>query len=239
MVVADDQDIDFRTELEDAVCPVAAALFIILGIEADMGCDDDYIHLVLDDVHHLAGSRADRSVDERIGLLSIPAWCVGIGQADKADLDARSLDDGIRLCSHGSVDPGQVRRQNREVGKRLQPPNEILTEVELVVAQRHGIVLEQVHRTHDRVLPLAFVIQVVGHDVALDGIAVVDQDHIVLLFSHLLYIGGDPCHAGVGGVLVILITETPHIAMQIGGSQNDEVLRTGYLNGWLGCQKTQ
>jgi hypothetical protein len=109
--------------------------------------------------------------------------------------------------------PWPGSRQNREVCKNLQPRYEILAEIELVVAKRHAVIIHQIHGTHDRMLPFTLVVQVVGHDVALDGIAVVDQDHIVLLFAHLLHIAGDSCHTVVGGVLVILIAEPPYITV--------------------------
>ena len=115
--------------------------------------------------------------------------------------------------------PGHVCRKNREIGQGLQPGDEVFPEVEFVVAECHAVILKHIHGCHNRMVPFPLVIQVIGHDVALDGISVVNKDHIGLFRPYFLDIGGNPCHAGIGGFLVVLIAEPPDVAMYIGSPE--------------------
>ena len=67
------------------------------------------------------------------------------------------------------------------------------------------------------------VVEVVGHDGALDVIAGVDEDGVGILRPDLLDVGVEAGHAVVVGFLVVLVGVAPDIAVHIRGAQDGEV----------------
>ena len=89
----------------------------------------------------------------------------------------------------GQLALGQVGADEREIRAGQHLEHEVEAVVELVVAERRAIVAQRVHRLDDRmdvaVLHAALIGDVVAHRVALQEVAIVDEDRIGRLGADL------------------------------------------------------
>ena len=113
-------------------------------------------------------------------------------QAEDADLEITLADDGMRLARERlarRVDD-DVRRHDRELRLLDARERDIRAVVELVVAERHGIVAHGIHEVDGR-LALAEIDEVA----VLDGIAGIDEQDLVALGLVVLLERRDRRHA--------------------------------------------
>ena len=103
-----------------------------------------------------------------------------------------------------------------------------------MVAHGPGVVAQIQHDLHHGVQDIGLLVDgVLGHQVALDGVAVVDEDHVIAVGSaQLLDDGGGADH----GVLILLLggnVELGGAAVHIGGGHHGELEGIGQLGGDL------
>ena len=231
VVVGHLEDVDLRVVVQDLLGGVGAALLVKLGVHAHVGGDHDHVGLIADGVDGLAhghvGGLKGGVLDAL--LAAVPDGHIGGDHADDGHLHAIPLHDGpARAGDELAVGVGDVGGQDGELGLGEDGLHGGDAPVELVVAQSHGVIAHVVHGGDDGVgLLRGLVVQVVGHDGALDVVAGVDEDGVGVLRPHLLDVGVQAGHAVVGGLGVVLVGEAPDIAVHIRGAQDGDVLLAG------------
>ncbi len=172
-----------------------------------------------------------------VGL--VPDRDAGVGQAEDADLDLdavveRELLDEVRREHRllgGRVD--RVGTEQREVQLRLEGAQVLDAVVELVVAERGGVVPAEVHRGRHRVGAAVGDRRdpgvVVGQRGALDGVAGVDGDDrlAAVLALERLDQGGhlgdaDVVGRGIGELGVLEVVPVEDVAVQVGGAEHGQ-----------------
>ena len=228
MVVGDLEHVNLRVVVQDLLGGIGAVLFVELGVQAHVGGDHDEVGLCADlrdgGLHGGAGGLIGAAVDAL--LAAVPDGHVGGDHADDGHLHAVLLHDGpARAGDQLAVGPLHVGGQHGELGLADDLLHGGDAPVEFVVAQRHGIVAHVIHGGDDGMgLVRSLVVDVVGHNGALDVVARVDEDGVGILGAHLLDVGVEAGHAVVGALLVVLIAVAPDVAMHIRGAQNGDVL---------------
>ena len=225
MGMPNDKHINLRAKLKDSKASITASVNIILRIQSHMSNNYQDIDLVIQDIHYPSCSRTYRGIDKGIGLFTIPSWCIWIGKADDTDLYSRPLYYGVRQGGHGAINSGHICGKHWEICQFLHTFDQVLSKIELMVSQCKTVIIQEIHRTDDRMLAFSLVIQIISHDIPLDNITIIYQDDSWMFLTHLRHIGSNAGHTVVVCLLVVLITESPDISMNICGGKNDQFLR--------------
>ena len=228
VVVGHLEHVDLRVIVQNLLGGVGAVLLVELGVHTHVGGDHDHVGLVADG----GDGGLDGGVGGLIGaglhtlLAAVPDGHVGGDHADDGHLHAVPLHDGpAGAGDEFTAGVLHVGGQNGEVGLAGDGLHGVDAPVELVVAQSHGVIAHEVHGGDDGVgLIGGLVVEVVGHDGALDVITGVDEDGVGVLGPDLLDVGVEAGHAVVGGLFIVLIGVTPDIAVHIGGAKDGDVL---------------
>ena len=168
--------------------------------------DDDFGALLLHLRHPGLGGLDDVAGHRLAGKMPrIPGHDLRRHEADQADADRMlgprpvldllvedhiGLQEQLVLGGVGSqLALGQVGADEREIRAGQHLEHEVEAVVELVIAERRALVAQRVHRLDDRmdvaVLHAALIGDVVAHRVALQEIAIVDEDRIGRLGANL------------------------------------------------------
>ena len=228
MVVGHLEHVDLRVVVQDLLGGVGAALLVKLGVHTHVGGHHDHVGLVADLVDGLAHGHVGGLIGGVLDALltAVPDGHVGGDHADDGHIHAVLLHDGPAGAGDAlAVGAGDVGSQHGEVGLTQDGLHGGDAPVELVVAQGHGVIAHVVHGGDDGVgLVGGLVVDIVGHDGALDIVARVDEDGVGILSPDLLDVGVQPGHAVVVSLFVVLIGVAPDVAVHIRGAQNGDVL---------------
>jgi hypothetical protein len=215
--------------------------------------DHDDVGTLAPHLGHVPGGLLDEAAEAHlpldVGL--VPDGDPGVGQAEDADLDRLAVrgpdrpDDVRRERGLAVLVVGRVRRQQREVELLLERAQVRDAVVELVVAQRRGVVADRVHgRGHgvldarrDR-LDLRVVVRERG---ALDGVARVDEERVAVaaVRPDLVHERRDlgQTHVVVGAVVVLRVLEVVPVqsaAVQVRRAHDRELVLGGVVATALG-----
>ena len=182
----------------------------------------------------------ERHLPLDVGL--VPDGDTGVGQTEDADLERAGLRGANQLDRVGlegrTLGPGVqgIRPEQREVELPFVGPQQRYAVVELMIAERRGVVLHGVHRGRHRVDDLATdgvdLRVVVRERRALDGVSRIDQQRVLIApggpqridqARHL----GQP-DVVVRRVLVLGVLEVvpiEDVAVQVGGAHDGEPIR--------------
>ena len=211
------------------------------GVGAGVGRHDDQVAALAlelrDELLGLLDQPGELHLPLDVGL--VPDRDAGVGQAEDADLEGAAVADLVGLDDvrreHGALRRrvDGVGAEQREVQLRLEGAQRVDAVVELVVAERRGVVPDEVHRVGHRVLrALGDRVDlgvVVGQRGALDGVTGVEgEDRLALAVGpHPLDQRGHLRDADVVlglvvelGVLEVVPVED--VAVQVGGAEHGE-----------------
>ena len=219
VVVGHLEHVDLRVVVQNLLGGVGAALLVKFGVHAHVGGHHDYVGLVADLVDGLADGHVGGLIDGVVNavLAAVPDGDIRGDHADDGQLHAAPLHNRpARAGDRLALGAGDVGGQNREAGLSQNGLHGGDAPVELVVAQGHGVIAHVVHGGDDRMgLLRGLVIQIVGHDGALDVVAGVDEEGVGVLGPHLLDVGVEPGHAVVVGLRVVFVGIAPDISVHV------------------------
>ena len=227
VIVGHLEHVHLRVVLQDFQAGVGAIVLVKFRVGAHVRGDDNHVGGVADGGNglfhgHVSGLKG--GVLNAL-LAAVPDGHVRGDHADDGHLHAALLYDGpARAGDKSSVLVQHIGGQHGELGLSQNLEHGGNAPVELMVAQGHGVVAHEVHGGHDGVgLVGRLVVQVVGHDGALNVVARVDENGVGVLGPYLLDVGVQTGHAVVGALLAVLVAVPPGIAVQVGGGQDGQM----------------
>ena len=130
-----------------------------------------------DRVHRYAHIRRDVAHRHAAAeIAAVPDIDAGVRRADDPDLHAAAFDDHEGRKGARAVEAARVGRQEREARLRNGLFEERHAVVELVVADGRRVVLHRVHRRHHRMWHRRRARRHIGHRVALQQVAAIEQN---------------------------------------------------------------
>ena len=175
------------------------AVRIVRRPNARMRQRNDQIGPLFADFRHIGLRGLDdvTRLDIAFQMLAVPVHDLRRGKPDHADLDRMRGavahgdlavqndvrgDQGLIFAGGGTLGLGKVRQNDRELGPGKRFFQKAQAIVEFMVAQRGDIIAQRVERGDDRVhvavFHAALIGDVIAHRVALQEIAVVDQQRV-------------------------------------------------------------